>query len=99
MYLFSSSCLVVLTLCLIPSWCIGHICAKAVSPDMKQCSTFSPIKRGKKCLKSLRLKSYKSALAVVLQHNLYKAMALLSLNRFTVVTASQMKNNSPPLEM
>lgn len=35
--------------------------------------------------KSLQLKSYKSALAVVLQHNLCKAMALLSLNRFAVV--------------
>ena len=40
---------------------------------------------GKRCLKSLQLNSYKSALAVVLQHNLCKAMALLSQNRFAVV--------------
>lgn len=42
-------------------------------------------KGGKRCLKSLLLNSYKSALAVVLQHNLCKAMALLSQNRFAVV--------------
>ncbi len=46
---------------------------------------FSDTKREKRRLKSLQLKSYKSALAVVLQRNLCKAMALLSLNRFTVV--------------
>lgn len=69
------------------AWCIGHVFAKAVAPDIKQWSYFlSPKKKGeKRCLKSLQLKSYKSALAVVLQHNLCKAMALLSLNRFTVV--------------
>lgn len=42
-------------------------------------------KGGKRCLKSLLLNSYKSALAVLLQHNLCKAMALLSQNRFAVV--------------
>lgn len=81
-------------LCLIAVCCVGHICAKAVTPDIKQCLTFSHIKKRGKCLKSLQLKSYKSALAVVLQHNLCKAMALLSLNRFSVVGT-----NCPPLEM
>lgn len=40
-------------------------------------------KKGGRCLKSLQLNSYKSALAVVLQRNLCKA--LLSLNSFAVV--------------
>lgn len=74
---------------LVFAWCIGNICARAVAPDIKQCSYFlSPKKKkkgGKRCLKSLLLNSYKSALAVVLQHNLCKAMALLSQNRFAVV--------------
>lgn len=34
-----------LSLCLIPSWCIGHIFAKAVTPDIKQFSTYYHIKK------------------------------------------------------
>lgn len=76
-----------LNLCLTFAWCIGHICAKAAAPDIKQWSYFLSPKKGVggRCLKSLQLKSYKSALAVVLQNNLCKAMAPLPLNRFAVV--------------
>lgn len=70
---------------LIFAWCIAHFFAEAVAPDIKQWSYFlSPKKKkGGRCLKSLQLNSYKSALAVVLQRNLCKA--LLSLNSFAVV--------------